>query len=124
MLYLYAIYIIQELQCTHTDIKHKNCCLVDTEYFLAPGETKHTTATTTTTTTNDNDNNNNNNNRNSSTSGNDTTTTTTTNNDKDYDNDNDNDDDELALCCAWRDRTLGYHWGSTHFSGDNDPNNK
>ena len=28
--------------------------------------------------------------------------------------------DELALCCAWRERTLGYLWGSTHFSGDND----
>ena len=29
--------------------------------------------------------------------------------------------DGLALCCAWRERTPDYPWGSTHFSGDNDP---
>ena len=27
----------------------------------------------------------------------------------------------LALCCAWRERTPDYPWGSTHYSGDNDP---
>lgn len=26
---------LQVLECTHTDIKHKNCCLADAEYYLA-----------------------------------------------------------------------------------------
>lgn len=28
--------VLQESECTHTDIKHKNCCLADGSYFLAP----------------------------------------------------------------------------------------
>ncbi|CAJ1401732.1 unnamed protein product [Effrenium voratum] len=28
--------VLQELKCTHTDIKHKNCCLANTEHYLAP----------------------------------------------------------------------------------------
>lgn len=27
---------LQEHDCTHTDIKHKNCCLADTEHYMAP----------------------------------------------------------------------------------------
>eukprot|EP00435_Cladocopium_sp_Y103_P039921 s1639_g10.t1 len=27
--------VLQELGCTHTDIKHKNCCLANTEYYMA-----------------------------------------------------------------------------------------
>lgn len=27
--------VLQEYECTHTDIKHKNCCLVDTSHFMA-----------------------------------------------------------------------------------------
>merc|ERR1719401_1679041 len=30
--------VLQEFDCTHTDIKHKNCCLADTSYFVAPIE--------------------------------------------------------------------------------------
>merc|ERR1712154_346858 len=28
--------VLQESNCTHTDIKHKNCCLASTEHFIAP----------------------------------------------------------------------------------------
>ncbi|CAK9084052.1 unnamed protein product [Durusdinium trenchii] len=28
--------VLQDLDCTHTDIKHKNCCLVSTEHYMAP----------------------------------------------------------------------------------------
>merc|ERR1712066_1168410 len=28
--------VLQKQQITHTDIKHKNCCLADGEHFLAP----------------------------------------------------------------------------------------
>ncbi|CAK0897885.1 unnamed protein product [Prorocentrum cordatum] len=28
--------VLQEFDCTHTDIKHKNCCLADTRHFLLP----------------------------------------------------------------------------------------
>lgn len=30
--------VLQGLSCTHTDIKHKNCCLADTEHYFAPGK--------------------------------------------------------------------------------------
>eukprot|EP00929_Paragymnodinium_shiwhaense_P106965 TRINITY_DN7289_c0_g3_i2.p1 TRINITY_DN7289_c0_g3~~TRINITY_DN7289_c0_g3_i2.p1 ORF type:complete len:297 (-),score=74.54 TRINITY_DN7289_c0_g3_i2:188-1078(-) len=29
--------VLQEHACTHTDIKHKNCCLADTEHYRASG---------------------------------------------------------------------------------------
>jgi len=33
---LLQLQMLQELHCTHTDIKHKNCCLADTEHFMIP----------------------------------------------------------------------------------------
>lgn len=34
--------VLQDLQCTHTDIKHKNCCLADTEHYMAPADGRPT----------------------------------------------------------------------------------
>ncbi|CAK0796196.1 unnamed protein product, partial [Prorocentrum cordatum] len=33
---LEQLFVLQELECTHTDIKHKNCCLADTRHFMLP----------------------------------------------------------------------------------------
>lgn len=33
---LQQLHVLQQQQITHTDIKHKNCCLVDGEHFMAP----------------------------------------------------------------------------------------
>lgn len=30
--------VLQDLECTHTDIKHKNCCLLDTSHFMVTPE--------------------------------------------------------------------------------------
>lgn len=35
---LEQLQVLQSLSCTHTDIKHKNCCLVNTEHFLVPSD--------------------------------------------------------------------------------------
>jgi len=34
--------VLQECACTHTDIKHKNCCLADTEHFKYSGRVRDT----------------------------------------------------------------------------------